>query len=532
MDNQPSKGSASPISDDERDQLLKPLSRVPLALCVSGGADSMALLHLVAEWAAAGNHAGDQCYSNPFGVARRRDPRPLLMPNVSWLDGIETREPLDKVGGPAPIVVLTVDHGLRPEAADEAAFVAQEAAKLGLPHQTLKADEPPPKTGIQQWARDLRHRLILELLDAENWKLHELGLRASRFIRRRILMAHHLDDQAETVLMRLARGSGLVGLGGIYESQPLSLPAGGGRAGSLGPAVAYRPLLEVPKARLVATLISRAANWVDDPSNSDPAFERVRLRRALEALRELGISSESIGLSSRRLRDAEDSYKSFEGRWHSQIVALNDGLLGDVELGLFAARGHYAGVRLLQRLLAAFGGTSRPAELSKVERLAEKLLGTGGGFSGATLGGCRIQLDGKFRDGRLLIYREGNGAGLPSVALAAGQSIVWDARFRVEASGSAQEDVLVRALGAEGWAQLKREVEGLDELKLKAAAMATLPAIWLDEKIISVPFLNDHLAEPDASRKAARAWSKSLKPGAREYKAIFVGTIQGVKSPT
>ncbi len=148
---------------------------------------------------------------------------------------------------PGRIAAATVDHGLRAEAADEAAFVAATCADRGIPHETLRP--PQPITGnIQSAARTVRYALL------DGW--------ADRQTLPFIATAHHADDQLETLLMRLARGSGVGGLAGIRR-----------RNGKI-----VRPLLEFTKAQLVSICIDAGLSPVDDPSNRDSAFDRVRMR--------------------------------------------------------------------------------------------------------------------------------------------------------------------------------------------------------------------------------------------------------------
>lgn len=249
-------GRARPLTLDEIRSDFERLLIGPLALAVSGGADSMALMHLVATWAAE--------------------------PGVAARQGM----------GQVPLIVLTVDHKLRPESAAEAAWVKDEAARRGLPHETLVWDGPKPSTAVQATARDARYRLIDDFLDRE---LQEGRVPAKR----RIAVAHHEDDQAETVLMRLARGSGLDGLSGMREEEYVSTAddKGGGYA-------IVRPLLRTPKARLIAMLEAAGCLWKEDASNQAPQFERVRVRQALETLRDLGIAPAQIGRSAARLSRA------------------------------------------------------------------------------------------------------------------------------------------------------------------------------------------------------------------------------------
>ena len=173
----------------------------------------------------------------------------------------------------APPIVLTVDHGLRRESAEEAAWVGHEAARLGFEHATLVWAGPKPASGLQAAARAARYSLMSNFLDRE--------ARDGRVpVKRSIVTAHHADDQAETFLMRLARGSGLDGLSGM---RPTEVIAADDRSYTI-----LRPLLEVPKARLVATLEARGLTWREDPSNAVQDFERVRVREALELIERPG----------------------------------------------------------------------------------------------------------------------------------------------------------------------------------------------------------------------------------------------------
>jgi len=207
--------AAVPVSAAEAKTLFGPLAHVSaLVLAVSGGPDSTALMLLAARW----------------------------------------RRALAK--GPK-LLAVTVDHGLRRESAGEARAVKRLARALGVPHHTVRWDGRKPSTGLQQAAREARYRLLAAV--------------ARKAKARCILTAHTLDDQAETVLIRMSRGSGLTGLGAMARVSPV--PANEERD-----SVLVRPLLDIPKARLIATLDDARIESVDDPSNRDPRFTRARLR--------------------------------------------------------------------------------------------------------------------------------------------------------------------------------------------------------------------------------------------------------------
>ena len=163
------------------------------------------------------------------------------------------------------LTVLTVDHGLRAESREEAAMVARMAESSGLRHAILTWTQGASQSGgLQERAREARYDLMAAYCHA-----HDIPA---------LVTAHHLDDQAETFLMRLKRGSGLDGLAAIPEESVWS-----------GIAV-LRPLLDMPKARLAATLVAAGLGWAEDPSNRDERFERARMRADGEALAKLGLT--------------------------------------------------------------------------------------------------------------------------------------------------------------------------------------------------------------------------------------------------
>jgi tRNA(Ile)-lysidine synthase len=182
---------------------------------------------------------------------------------------------------PELIEAATVDHGLRTESADEAAMVGSLCARLGVPHRTLLADwSEPPAANVQAQARAMRYRLLNE------WAV-DRGLPA-------IATAHHADDQAETLLMRLARGAGVGGLGGTRARRALSEEV-----------ELIRPLLGWRKAELVALATKAGLNPVDDPSNRDPRHDRSRIRQWLAGSD--WADPARLAVSASAIRDADEA---------------------------------------------------------------------------------------------------------------------------------------------------------------------------------------------------------------------------------
>jgi tRNA(Ile)-lysidine synthase len=302
---------AAPISAAEAKTLFDPLADAPaLVLAVSGGPDSTALLMLAARWRR----------------ARKRGPK---------------------------LLAVTVDHGLRRESAGEARAVKRLARRLGVPHRTVRWKGRKPKTGLQQAARAARYRL--------------LAAAARTAQARSILTAHTLDDQAETVLIRMSRGSGLTGLGAMARESPLP-------ARDLHDLVLVRPLLDIPKARLVATLERAKIAFADDPTNRDPRFTRARLREVMSTLSREGLDARRLARLAQRLRRAE---AAIETAVSAAAQGLSEGPWSDCgpivfDAAKFACLPAEVALRLLGRALARVGDEG-PIQLGKLETLYDAL---------------------------------------------------------------------------------------------------------------------------------------------------------------
>ena len=402
-----------PVTMDEAEVLLAPLARFPrVALAVSGGPDSLALMHLAAGWR-----------------GRRRD-RPALF-------------------------VLTVDHGLRPGSRDEALMVAHASEAEGLPHALLAWEHGPVDTGLQARARTARYDLM-----AAYCTRHDIPA---------LVTAHHLDDQVETFLMRLKRGSGLDGLSAIPEE------------GVWAGLTLLRPLLDMPKTRLVATVEAAGMPFVIDESNLDPRFERGRMRGAADALATLGLTPEAIALSARRLRRARAALDAVVRDFLLHHGETSEAGYASIDQAVLFATPEEIALRVLARLLAIIGGGVEPVRLAKLETLLAALRIEPD--KAHTLSRCRIVP----RAGRLSVFREMRKEGLPVAKLRPGERTLWDNRFHVELDAEAAAPLIVKALGEEGVRMLK-EREALPPFVPRFAAR-TLPACWRGETLLGLPRL-------------------------------------------
>ena len=397
---------------DELASCLADLARYPrVALAVSGGADSVALMFMVRAWA-------DLRSSSP------------------------------------QVTVLTVDHGLREASASEAVWVENQAAALHFPHQTLIWTGDKPRSGLQAEARRARYALMTAYCGAE-------GIPA-------IATAHNRDDQAETLLMRLARGSGLDGLSAmdsVARRDGIDI---------------LRPLLAVSRARIEAFLRARGQPWLDDPSNADERYERVRIRRKLKAAQSLGLLPATLALSARRLRRARDALDEAADAFLRANASLHAAGFATLSLpALFAAHEEIA-LRALARILAVVGAGGDPLRLSKIEAYYAMVRAAP---RSATLGGCRLVPKGE----NLTVLREiGRMPAKAGVAIHPGETLRWDGRFAVTCADDIAGAATLRALGDDGVQAIKAAGGHFDQLP-RLMAM-TLPSLWIAGRLCYAPF--------------------------------------------
>lgn len=309
---------------------------------------------------------------------------------------------------------VTVDHGLRPESADETWRVGEWLGARGIPHAILTWEGGKPAAGLQAAAREARYRLLGEWCRAQGC-LH-------------LLVAHHREDQAETFLIRRRAKSGPDGL----AVMPAVREAAGYRL--------VRPLLAVPRARLRAFLAAEGQDWIDDPSNRNPAFERVRLRGDRPPGDE--VFQEIAGHAAARV----ERERALDRLIARQVILDPAGFALLDPAPILAAPSDLAG-RLLSRVAQTIGGGIYPPRGERVARLCEGLAAAPG--RARTLGGCRFV---PWR-GKVLVTRE---AALASpLRLVLGVASLWDRRFRV--SPPARDGLVLGCLGHDGVVALGRD---------------------------------------------------------------------------
>ncbi|WP_371135412.1 tRNA lysidine(34) synthetase TilS [Frigidibacter sp.] len=367
-----------------------------LGVAVSGGGDSVALLHLLAAWRAE--------------------------------------------GGP-DLAAVTVDHGLRAEAAVEAEAVAAACAALGVPHAVLRWQDWDRRGNLQDAARRARQRLIAEWAAGQGTHAVALG--------------HTADDQAETVLLRLARGSGVDGLSGMAAER------------SAEGVLWLRPLLGARRETLRDWLRVRGISWAEDPSNDDPRFDRVKARQALAALAPLGLDAEGLLDTAARMRMAREALAQ------AALAAARG--LGRIDAGDVVLAAGFAGLPEETRLRIGAhalrwigGGDYRPRLAALRGALAAVQAG-----KPATLAGCLLLPEA----GGLRVTREPQAV----VATVAVSGELWDGRWRLE--GPEPEGCDIRALGPAGLALCP----DWRETGRPHAALAAAPAVWRGADLVAAP---------------------------------------------
>ncbi len=391
-----------------------------VAVAVSGGSDSMALCLLLQKW----------CLSKDISL-----------------------------------VALTVNHGLRAEAADEAMLVKAWLNRHGIDHRILTRTGPKPEAGVQEFARDARYQLLFD-------ECKQIGVSM-------LFVGHQQEDHQETFLMRLSKGSGLSGLSGMSlktERKGIDI---------------IRPLLSFTRAELRAYLQELGQDWIEDPSNESPEYTRTELGHVMGHIRNLpGSSAEAIALSLKRIQRAEVALQTItETTWQDQVRLSPFGFIS-MQTDFLQSLPDEIGVRVLAKAVHVMRGAGFRVKLQELENIIEKMkAGVQEPF--ATLSGCQFQV----RSEEFLILREPGRDGLPVTPMCKGRQIIWDERFSVTDHKGCDADpdepfLEVRVLGDSGWQQLQSFPVLTEIEKLPAIVRKNLPGVWSGEKLVSAPLIS------------------------------------------
>ena len=437
------------VGDTEFAGLIEPLGpfepRPSIAAAVSGGPDSLALALLAAAWVA---------------------------------------------GRGGSLTALVVDHGLAEGSAAAADRTVARLAARGIAGVTLRWRGPRPGTGIQAAARAARYRLLGEWC-AENGVLH-------------LLIGHQKEDQAETVLLRLAAGSGPDGLAAMAPIQETAW----GRL--------LRPLLGVERARLRATLGGLGQGWIEDPANADPAFARARLRRSAAALAREGMTPARLAATAERSGEAREVLEAETAALLARAVSVFPAGYARVDRDALAAAPLDLSRRALERVLVCVGGRRHAPRRARLAPLLDALRGSAA-TEPRTLGGCILRPS----DDALLVAREA-AAIRESVPVRPGAEMLWDGRFRVSfAPGAAGKGPLrLSALGAAGWRAVRDELDRPPAMP--DGVRRSLPALRDDEGVVEAPHLGYRRCGADAGPPAfARiAFAPSRPLAATEFAVV------------
>ncbi len=381
---------------------FQPLSGDAYGVAVSGGGDSMALLHLM--------HA----FASAQGV---------------------------------PLFAATVDHGLRPEAPVEAAMVAAACARIDVPHTTLRWTGWQGGGNLQNEARKARYRLLAQWGQAHNLAAIALG--------------HTADDQAENFVMRLGRRAGVDGLAAMADRFD--------RNGVHW----IRPLLGVPRTALRTYLEDRGIAWVDDPSNEDARFERVRIRKALAILHDLGVDAAALGAVANHQSSAKTALFHHMRCVAREIATLTAGSVALDALGFFAQPAETQR-RLIAHSVAWINGADYAPRGTALD-MALAALSNG---PAATVQGCELRR----KAGKIWLYRE-----LQAVRdTVTPVTVPWDNRWHISPLSGVSDpldDFRVAPLGPDGL----RACPDWRDLGLPRGALLSSPSVWKGTQLVAAP---------------------------------------------
>ncbi len=342
----------------------------------------------------------------------------------------------------AELLAATVNHGLRPEAGAEAARVAEQAAQLGVPHETLVWQGWDGAGNLQDQARQARYRLLTDWAQGNALTAIALG--------------HTADDQAETFLMRLGRAAGVTGLSGMSGARDQN------------GVMLLRPMLGVTRQTLRTYLSEIGVDWIEDPSNHDCRFDRIKAREALAGLDALGISANSLTRVAENIAQAREALAVYTQESARKIAVVEGGDICMARNG-FEALPKEIRRRIVVGIIAWIAGRGYPPRQSAVEQALAAV------SEGKTLvlAGCLLVPQGD----KMWFCRELNAV----LDETAAPSEVWDKRWLL--TGPKVPGAQVRALGEAGLPQ----VPDWRAMGRPRRVLLSSPAVWDGDNLLAAP---------------------------------------------
>lgn len=346
------------------------------------------------------------------------------------------------------IIAVSVNHALRKESELECKLVKSWCNELEIEHHTLTWSGIKPQTSVQQKAREARYKLLLDFCNKNKTKA--------------LVVAHHLEDQVETFFMRLARGSGIDGLRSMQYCRVQS-----------GVDI-IRPLLNVQKNRLLVTLTNFGQKWIDDPSNLDDRYERVRIRKYIENLNDIDIDSKNISKSINRLTRSQIALENISSKVFNGITTIDHAGYISIDIDKFLFCDEEIQLRVLQISLNTVSG-NRYVSLNTLEKTIKRIHDLNFNI---TISGCQILKNKR----NILIFRENRN--LPTIKVIPGEKIIWDNRFIV-CLEKKESSVELSAIG--NYVINSEFIKKTDLINVPKKALLTLPAGFRDGKLVLLP---------------------------------------------
>jgi len=356
--------------------------------------------------------------------------------------------------GLCDILALIVDHGLRPSSADEAALVKSRLEEMGIPSEILHWQHEPLTSGLHEKARQARYHLLLDA--------------CRRHGTRDLLLAHHRDDQAETILMRFAKGSGIEGLAGMTSQS------------RRGETRILRPFLSLPKARLIATCQKAGISFVCDPSNEKSLFARGRLRKIMPLLANEGLSIDNIVQLGARAAEAKDALETYTQMFLRSSAQSEIGGSIRIERAELRDLPRAIALRALGVCLRYVHLDDYPPEYVPLSELLDTIL-TAKADTSRTFYGCMASI----AENKVTLFRE-PAAASEILPLHAGETILWDKRWLVTAD-KASPSAVIQALECPTHEEIDQLAPGLRHLIPQGRIRASLPAIWVEGQRRAIP---------------------------------------------